>query len=125
MIILNNVNIPLYLSLLSLFINQDDVSSLRAKITVLEDELCKSRQDSSEYQNLVRKLENVMCCLFDLANYGYTNFCFIYSLIILSMIYAGGKRVKRSGTTREAKGGQNFLVFVTLQGLLRGHIIFC
>ncbi|KAF3564726.1 hypothetical protein DY000_02018299 [Brassica cretica] len=38
--------------------HDDDVSSLRAKITVLEEELCKSRQDSSEHQNLIRKLEN-------------------------------------------------------------------
>ncbi|XP_013606450.1 PREDICTED: serine/threonine-protein kinase TOUSLED-like isoform X1 [Brassica oleracea var. oleracea] len=38
--------------------HDDDVSSLRAKITVLEEELCKSRQDSSEDQNLIRKLEN-------------------------------------------------------------------
>ena len=49
--------------------------SLRAKITLLEEELCKSRQDSSEYQNLLRKLENVMCeCLSDLASSGYANF---------------------------------------------------
>ncbi|KAJ4910852.1 Serine/threonine-protein kinase TOUSLED [Raphanus sativus] len=39
-------------------VQDEDVSSLRAKITLLEDELCKSRQDSSEYQNLLRKLEN-------------------------------------------------------------------
>ncbi|KAG2300843.1 hypothetical protein Bca4012_011595 [Brassica carinata] len=39
-------------------LQDDDVSSLRAKITVLEEELCKSRQDSSEHQNLIRKLEN-------------------------------------------------------------------
>lgn len=80
MIILNNVNIPLYLSLLSLFINQDDVSSLRAKITVLEEELCKSRQDSSEHQNLIRKLENVLCeRLLDLADSGYAVTIFAYS----------------------------------------------
>ncbi|CAN7140566.1 unnamed protein product [Brassica rapa subsp. narinosa] len=38
--------------------HDDDVSSLRAKITVLEEELSESRQDSSEHQNLIRKLEN-------------------------------------------------------------------
>ncbi|CAF2338682.1 unnamed protein product [Brassica napus] len=38
--------------------HDDDVSSLCAKITVLEEELCESRQDSSEHQNLIRKLEN-------------------------------------------------------------------
>ncbi|KFK26300.1 hypothetical protein AALP_AA8G230100 [Arabis alpina] len=35
-----------------------DVSSLRAKIAALEEELCKARQDSSEYRNLCQKLEN-------------------------------------------------------------------
>ncbi|CAN7121743.1 unnamed protein product [Brassica rapa subsp. narinosa] len=39
-------------------VQDEDVLSLRAKITLLEEELCKSRQDSSEYQNLLRKLEN-------------------------------------------------------------------
>ncbi|CAH8362422.1 unnamed protein product [Eruca vesicaria subsp. sativa] len=39
-------------------VQDEDVSSLRAKISVLEEELCKSRQDSSEYQNLLRSLEN-------------------------------------------------------------------
>lgn len=102
-----------YWQFFSLFIYQDDASSLRAKITVLEEELCKSRQDSSEHQNLVRKLANVLCeRLLDLADSGYaiTIFAYIiYSLLILIMIFAGVKRSKRSGTTREAKGGQNFL----------------
>ncbi|CAA7030032.1 unnamed protein product [Microthlaspi erraticum] len=40
------------------FLRDEDVSSLRAKIAVLEEELSKSRQDSSEYHNLSRKLEN-------------------------------------------------------------------
>lgn len=58
------------------------MSSLRAKIAVLEEELSKSRQDSSEYHSLVRKLENVLCeCLLVLANPGYaiTIFAYIYS----------------------------------------------
>lgn len=62
----------LYSLFCSLFINQEDVTSLRAKIAVLEEELCKSRQDSSDYHHLVRKLENVLCeCLSDLANPAY------------------------------------------------------
>ncbi|KAL1189061.1 Serine/threonine-protein kinase TOUSLED [Cardamine amara subsp. amara] len=36
----------------------EDVKSLRATIAALKEELCKSRQDSSEYHNLSRKLEN-------------------------------------------------------------------
>lgn len=53
----------------SLFINQEEVSSLRAKIAALEEELCKARKDSSEYHNLCQKLENVLCeCLLKLTN---------------------------------------------------------
>ncbi|KFK26301.1 hypothetical protein AALP_AA8G230100 [Arabis alpina] len=39
-------------------IQDEQVSSLRAKIAALEEELCKARQDSSEYRNLCQKLEN-------------------------------------------------------------------
>ena len=105
----------LYSLFCSLFINQEDSKSLRAKIAMLEEELRKSRQDSSEYHHLVRNLENVLCeCLSDLAICAYAITIFIYShspalLIILVMIYAGGKRSERSGTTREAKGTQTFV----------------
>jgi tousled-like kinase len=90
-------------------LQDEDLKSLRAKIAMLEEELRKSRQDSSEYHHLVRNLENVLCeCLSDLAICAYAITIFIYShspalLIILVMIYAGGKRSERSGTTREAK----------------------
>ncbi|KAG7551409.1 Protein kinase domain [Arabidopsis thaliana x Arabidopsis arenosa] len=39
-------------------LQDEELTSLRAKIAVLEEELRKSRQDSSEYHHLVRKLEN-------------------------------------------------------------------
>lgn len=72
--------ISFFTEFFSLFINQDDVSSLRAKITVLEEELSESRQDSSEHQNLIRKLENVLCeRLLDLADSGYAVTIFAYS----------------------------------------------
>lgn len=62
-----------------LYINQEDLTSLRAKIAVLEEELRKSRQDSSEYHHLVRKLENVLCkYLSDLANPAYAISIFVY-----------------------------------------------
>ncbi|KAG7555994.1 Protein kinase domain [Arabidopsis suecica] len=39
-------------------LQDEELTSLLAKIAVLEEELRKSRQDSSEYHHLVRKLEN-------------------------------------------------------------------
>ncbi|CAL9231061.1 unnamed protein product [Arabidopsis halleri] len=39
-------------------LQDEELTSLRANIAVLEEELRKSRQDSSEYHHLVRKLEN-------------------------------------------------------------------
>jgi hypothetical protein len=39
-------------------LQDEDLKSLRAKIAMLEEELRKSRQDSSEYHHLVRNLEN-------------------------------------------------------------------
>lgn len=41
-------------------LNQEEVASLRAKVATLEEELRKSLQEVSDYQNLCRQLEKVI-----------------------------------------------------------------
>lgn len=47
------------LTLSSTNLNQEDVTSLRAKVAVLEEELRKSRQEASDNHNLCCQLEKV------------------------------------------------------------------
>ncbi|XP_010493209.1 PREDICTED: serine/threonine-protein kinase TOUSLED-like [Camelina sativa] len=66
--------------------SQDEgVTSLRAKIAVLEEELCKSRQDSSEYQHLVRKLENEVKDLNDQEQQGKQKTTKVISDLLISV----------------------------------------
>ncbi|KAF8113389.1 hypothetical protein N665_0050s0046 [Sinapis alba] len=65
--------------------HDDDVSSLRAKITVLEEELCKSRQDSSENLNLIRKLENEVKDLKDQEQQGKQKTTKVISDLLISV----------------------------------------
>ncbi|CAH8383266.1 unnamed protein product [Eruca vesicaria subsp. sativa] len=66
-------------------LQDDDVSSLRAKITMLEEELCKSRQDSSEHQNLIRKLENELKDLKDQEQQGKQKTTKVISDLLISV----------------------------------------
>ncbi|XP_056847180.1 serine/threonine-protein kinase TOUSLED-like isoform X3 [Raphanus sativus] len=66
-------------------LQDDDASSLRAKITVLEEELCKSRQDSSEHQDLIRKLENELKDLKDQEQQGKQKTTKVISDLLISV----------------------------------------
>uniref|UniRef100_A0A1J3E2A1 Serine/threonine-protein kinase TOUSLED n=1 Tax=Noccaea caerulescens TaxID=107243 RepID=A0A1J3E2A1_NOCCA len=66
-------------------LRDEDVSSLRAKIAVLEEELSKSRQDSSEYHSLVRKLENEVKDLKDQEQQGKQKTTKVISDLLISV----------------------------------------
>ncbi|ESQ42114.1 hypothetical protein EUTSA_v10012855mg [Eutrema salsugineum] len=66
-------------------LQNEDVSSLRAKITMLEEELCKSRRDSSEYHDLFRKLENEVKDLKDQEQQGKQKTTKVISDLLISV----------------------------------------
>ncbi|CAN8244239.1 unnamed protein product [Cochlearia groenlandica] len=66
-------------------LQDEELSSLRAKIAVLEEELCKSRQDSSEHLNLSRKLENEVKTLKDQEQQGKQKTTKVISDLLISV----------------------------------------
>ncbi|CAH8271775.1 unnamed protein product [Arabidopsis lyrata] len=66
-------------------LHDEDLTSLRAKIAVLEEELRKSRQDSSEYHHLVRKLENEVKDLKDQEQQGKQKTTKVISDLLISV----------------------------------------
>ncbi|KAL9811025.1 putative serine/threonine-protein kinase TOUSLED TLK family [Arabidopsis thaliana] len=66
-------------------LQDEDLKSLRAKIAMLEEELRKSRQDSSEYHHLVRNLENEVKDLKDQEQQGKQKTTKVISDLLISV----------------------------------------